>query len=199
MSRLTRADLEAMGLNPEQRAELERQLGGGPMFDYGAAPAPVAHRDLKPENVTHRDVKPAKSLPTDHRWTGSVPRRKAGEKTKVEQRFESFLGESQARCEVLAWRYEPVRVVLPAHRATYCGDFLVRVSVTAPATSWWHPLFGALVVVEVKPRDAKTGKPYWREKSARLKWKLAAEVLRGLVDVIAVWPAKGGGWEVERA
>lgn len=119
----------------------------------------------------------------------------------TEAAFARWLDGHKATGVVSAWRYEPFRVVLPAKRATYAGDFLVRV---ASGCSLWFPETDAglagLTLFEVKPRDKtqeERDRAYWGTGKSRLKVKLAAEALSGLIPVVAVWPSADGGWSHE--
>lgn len=94
---------------------------------------------------------------------------------------------------VLAWKFEPMRLVLPAKRLSYTPDFLVLVASSFFGTQWWpsfpKPSHG-LVLVEVKPADSE-GRAYWGTGKSRIKAKLAAQLLADILPVVAAWQFRG--------
>src|SRR5688572_29569239 len=104
--RMTRAEPEALGPSPEQRAEPDRQLGGGGTFDYGRDPVveealrrpftnPATGRPMPPVDpppVPRRDPKPENAL-----VGGGQRKQRAGDMSKLEERFRDELEAARAR------------------------------------------------------------------------------------------------------
>ena len=121
--------------------------------------------------------------------------------SKLEQRFMHALEAEKAAGWVVAWGYEVMSVRIPG-RAHKRPDFFVRV---APSRCGLvhglsRPLTYPLSIVEVKPVDRKTGRPYYGPKGSHTI-RLLAEVMEPLgVGVFVAWPTPNvGGWHVERA
>jgi hypothetical protein len=102
-----------------------------------------------------------------------------GGPSRNEARYQEHLEALQAAGEVLEFKAQPAAVEL-AHRCTWTPDFMVM-----------RP--DGFEMVEVKGR--KGCRPWYRDDGARVKVKVAARVLaaRG-IQVVVVWPKKGGGW-----
>jgi hypothetical protein len=192
---VARRKLKVEDLPTHLQGEARRQLAGGGVdaaslalaeLDRDLKPANVlvADRDLKPDNVLDRDVKPQKT-----------PRPPRG-MSKTERSYQDRLEVLRAAGEVLAFTYEPLRLVL-APKLTWCPDFAV---LRAPQHELdpQRPGFYAcprVRLVEVKPRRSD-GRAYWTEDS-RVKVKTAAQVHGVLFEIVAVWPNGRGGWELE--
>lgn len=133
---------------------------------------------------------------------GSVHTGKGARKgpTALERRFGLYLEALKEQRQISGFRFEPLRVILPAKRLTYTPDYLVR---QAPLVRFdgSHPFESPLTFVEVKPRDNTVKRrcvAYWGTGKSRIKTKLAAEAMKGLIDVIAAWPADNDDWTFER-
>lgn len=143
--------------------------------------------------LTPEQAAAAGIVPGVARGSGRSPHTATGRKVKSknEATFEQYLGTLHAAGVVRAFKYEPLSMrVQLAKKTTYRPDFLVLVWTANDV------LPSGLVLVEVKPRQSKTGKAYWQGES-RAKAKIAAEALRGLIPLVAVWPNGSGGWDTE--
>jgi hypothetical protein len=103
-------------------------------------------------------------------------RRKPGERTKVEQKYELHLEARKQAGEVQWYWYELCKFRL-ADRSYWTPDYMVLLA------------DGTLEAHECKGRS---GDGPWMEEDARLKARFAGETLP--VPVVVVWPLKGGGW-----
>lgn len=106
--------------------------------------------------------------------------------TQLERRYAAWLDQEQAAGRVVAWRYEPFRLVLsPGKRLAWLVDFGV-VTTTG------------LELVETKPLNRKNGRALFVREDSKIKVKAAAELYRGWPFLIVVcWPLPGGGWGKE--
>lgn len=132
---------------------------------------------------------PAASVRSPHTGKGA----KRG-MSKLELRFQNYLAQMKAQGVVLGYAYELARVPLGVPRATKKPDFWVR-------CDGWRidDEDGAfpLVVIEVKPKDGDTGRPYFGPKG-RLSVKLAAQRLAlVMVPLYVAWPYMED-WRFER-
>ena len=122
--------------------------------------------------------------------------------SKLEQRFAAHLDSLKAQGAVSAWAYEPFSVALPAKRSRYRPDFALVAFGECGARGAGGEVGalggGGLVLVEVKPLDKATGKPYWQTAS-RLRFLLAARALAGLARLVVAWPGPHGTWNYEEA
>lgn len=196
MARRGRARLTLADLSPELAAEARRQLAGGGVDLLNAPELRASHetavleqaleardgitdRDLKPGNViadgiADRDVKPHNAL---------LKRPPRG-MSKTERAYQDHLQILKAAGEVVAYAYEPLRLIL-APRMTYLPDFAVLRAANA-----------RVQFVEVKPRRSDDT-AFWHE-SSRIKVKTAAQIHGVLFEFVAVWPTSRGGWKEER-
>lgn len=164
-----------LDLDDDQRADVERQLGIGlePVGTPQTLAGKIARTQGKASPHTGKGAKKGPSA--------------------TEKRFMAWLDLLKQAGEILAWDYEPIRVVLRATRATHRTDFLVSVRWRYDADPS-YPLGGAhrLVLIEIKPKDGDTGRPYVTA-AASLRIRSAAERLKGLIPVFLAWP-QGSGW-----
>lgn len=113
--------------------------------------------------------------------------------TQLERRYAAWLDQEQAAGRVVAWRYEPLRLVLSRggrgrKGLTYAPDFWVRF----PSGPWGR---ADLELVEVKPRRRDSTEPLWLGDS-RTKCLAAAEWLRWSgIPLVLVLPNGDGSWE----
>lgn len=153
---------------------------------------PRRHRltpaDLTPEQLAAAGLSvPARGvLRSPHTGRGA----KRG-MSRIEQRFAAHLDSLKRAGAVAAWAYEPMSIALPASRARYRPDF----ALVAPGHV---ALDGGLVLVEVKPLDRESGRPYWQTAS-HLRFRLAARALDGLARLVVAWPDARGRWQYEEA
>ena len=162
-------------LPEHMQAEARRQLAGGGVDAASMAVAKVRGSPSVAESP----------------YTGRGAKRGM---SKLEQRFQDYLAAQKVHGVVTGYAYELARVTLGVPRAFKRPDFWVR------CDGWRIDDADGefpLVVIEVKPVDRKTGKPYFGPKG-RLSVKLAAARLALiLVPIYVAWPYMED-WRFER-
>jgi hypothetical protein len=154
-------------LPPHLRAKVEEQLA-------------LEHDTAQLEREALASVGARKFNPAERSCAKRPPRGMS----KVERSYRDLLEWHRAGGNVVAFEYEPLRLVL-ADRLTYCPDFAVL-----------RARSGRVELVEVKPRRAD-GTAYWTEDS-RIKIKAAAERYGVLFSFSAAWPCRRDGRGPER-
>lgn len=134
-----------------------------------------------PESMRALLAQQATQVPQERTAPAAAPKRHhahaPGEMNKTEQRYAQELLARTAAGEVTWWAFEVLKLRL-ATGTWLTVDFAVLLA------------DGTLELVDVKGRTS--GDRFWAEEDAKVKLKVAAELVP--FPVVVAWPAKGGGW-----
>jgi hypothetical protein len=105
--------------------------------------------------------------------------KRRGEMNSLERKFSAYLDLLKLAGEIAEYRYEAIRILISEgkRRSYWTPDFLVK----------WAD--GRVEIIEVKG--------HWWDRD-RVRIKVAADRLRGIISVVAVeWRRQEGGWVTE--
>lgn len=158
----------------------------------------------------------------ENKTVGSHSKPPAPKLTALEARYQAHLEEEQRAGRIVSWQREGLRFVLEAgKRFTYSADYVVvrRCCAVCSSTGLVRSVNAdgklvrtatcagcngtgardeAMELVEVKPRDKKTGDPLYVYEDSQVKTKAVAALIRARhwpMSLVVTWPNRVGGWE----